>query len=312
MVKSAERRIKKYKANVDGAAVGRAIKALKEIMVDQQRSYFPQMSLLEMKVKKVVEAAGIPVQQIPAYLAVARKCYHVANKFSQATRDAEAQNIVDLWTSRGLNSLLTSEVCSLTGCQTTGVAPPTPAEEPMVYMPELRADKRMVSLYVVNREGLLTENTWEGSIVAQLFPLTRRTRFSQISFYGNRGPNPTLKMRLAVYGSDGNAFPDNLILDAGEITLGVGSTWYDKAINLTLEQGIYFLAWQADRDDGNARTFPNYVSPLQIDQALGSTRNLVGMIGRDVAYGPFPDPFGAPDWMWDYIWLMAMTSAQVF
>lgn len=104
-------------------------------MTEQQQAYFGEISDVEAKAKDIVEAAGVPSFEVAQYINVARQCYSIAKRFSQATRDAEAQHVVDHWVARGLDGTLLVQACVAGGCHPT--APPTPPEAlkffPLIY-----------------------------------------------------------------------------------------------------------------------------------------------------------------------------------
>ena len=122
MVRPADRRKRKYEKNVDGDQVGRAIKAQKDIMVDQEKTYFPQITLIETKIKKICEAQGIATIQIAQYINFGREMYSKAKRFSQATLTAEAQYLLNKWQSRGLIGSKLVEIAQLFGVTPTAVA----------------------------------------------------------------------------------------------------------------------------------------------------------------------------------------------
>ena len=123
MVREAERRKRKYEKNVDGDQVGRAIKAQKDIMLDQEKTYFPQITLIEEKTKALCEAQGIATYLIPQYLNFAREMYSKAKRFSQATLANEAQYLLNKWQSRGLLGSKLVEIARLFGVTPTHIEP---------------------------------------------------------------------------------------------------------------------------------------------------------------------------------------------
>ena len=116
MVRDAARRKKKYEAGVDGEAIGRKIGRLKPGMVEQESLYFAEIAEVERKAKAFCEQLGIASWEVAMYLIVARQCYSLAKRFTQATRDQEAQRLVNLWAARGLNPGLLADVCRAGGC----------------------------------------------------------------------------------------------------------------------------------------------------------------------------------------------------
>ena len=119
MVREATRRRRRYEEKIHPDVIGARFRDLKDVMVDMQSEYFPQISLVESKVKADVEAAGVPTYQVAQYINVGRECFSIAKRFSQATRDAEAQRVVDKWASRGLDGTLLARACMAGGCAVT-------------------------------------------------------------------------------------------------------------------------------------------------------------------------------------------------
>lgn len=123
MVRDADKRQRKYKAGLDGKAIGEKFTRAKDLMVEGESSHMAAVTGLEQKVKALVEAAGVSSMQVAQYLNVARKMMKVCGKFSGSTRDAECQRIHDLWVSRGLQSGLITQIATMCGCAVTpGVA----------------------------------------------------------------------------------------------------------------------------------------------------------------------------------------------
>ena len=122
MVREAERRKRKYEKNIDGDQVGRAFKAQKDIMVDQEKTYFPQIAQVERKVKKLCEAQGIATYLIAQYINYARECYSKAERFTQDTLTNELQYLANKWTSRGLLGAKLQEIAKFFGVDITAVA----------------------------------------------------------------------------------------------------------------------------------------------------------------------------------------------
>jgi len=124
MVREASRRGKKYEAKVDAEVLSRQTTALKPLMVKGQAEYFPAITSLEEKVKKLVEAEGVTTLEVRDYLNFGREIYELSRKFSQTTLQAEAQLRVNKWVSRGLDGSLLVQIAQLEGV--TPSAPPTP------------------------------------------------------------------------------------------------------------------------------------------------------------------------------------------
>ena len=128
MVKNAELRKRKYDASLDPEKIARNLARLKPGMVEQESVYLAQIANVERKVKDVCEAAGVASFLVAQYINVGRQCYSLAKRFSGATRDGEAQNVVDHWAARGLNGPLLQAACVAGGCHPT--APPGPPVTP--------------------------------------------------------------------------------------------------------------------------------------------------------------------------------------
>lgn len=99
--------------------IGAKFRAQKEIMTELEGAYFGQIADVERKVKDACEAAGIPSYQVAQYINVGRQCYSLAKRFTQATRDAEAQAVVNHWAARGLDGPLLAAACLAGGCNVT-------------------------------------------------------------------------------------------------------------------------------------------------------------------------------------------------
>ena len=119
MVKPAERRKRKYERKLDPEGVARAFDAQKEDMVEQEASYQPLKVMLEKKVKKICEAAGVSTPMIAQYIAYGEVIWRLRQKFSGPTLQSEAQHQTDLWASRGLDGDLMQKIAATQGCAVT-------------------------------------------------------------------------------------------------------------------------------------------------------------------------------------------------
>jgi len=124
MVREASRRQRKFEAKVDADVLRTQTLALKPLMVKGQAEYFPNIAMVESKVKTLVEAEGVSTLEVRDYINFAREMYKLSKKFSSVTLQAEAQNRVDKWVSRGLVGSLLVKIANLFGVSPT--APPTP------------------------------------------------------------------------------------------------------------------------------------------------------------------------------------------
>ena len=160
MVRDATRRKRRYEEKIDPDVIGARFRDLKDVMVDQQSEYFPQIANVEAKVKQEVEAAGVPSYQVAQYINVGRECYSIAKRFSQATRDQEAQRVVDKWASRGLDGPLLALACRAGGCD---VDPPAEVcYTPCVHGMDKHDDTvgRRPANFVYKHIRLATEAAW--------------------------------------------------------------------------------------------------------------------------------------------------------
>jgi len=117
VVRDASVRTRRYERGINPDVIGARFGQVKPGMVRLEAEYLAQITLVEGEVKRVVEAAGIPSYQVAQYVNVGRQCYSLAKRFSQATRDLEAQRVVDHWASRGLDGPLLVQACRAGGCE---------------------------------------------------------------------------------------------------------------------------------------------------------------------------------------------------
>ena len=115
MVRKSEFRRRKYEAAVDPEGVKRRIQALKPMMVDQESRYLAQISLIELKVKAIVEAAGVPSMLVSQYVNFGREMWTKCDSFTGATLQAEAQLLVNKWAGRDLEEQLLVRITELFG-----------------------------------------------------------------------------------------------------------------------------------------------------------------------------------------------------
>jgi len=123
LVRDAATRRKRFIAGVDPEKIRMNLAAQKEGMVEQESTYFAEIHGVEQKAKRIVEAAGVNVAEVAQYINIARKCYSLAKRFKGQTLTDEAQRVVNHWASRGYTASLASQVCNISGCGTSGVAP---------------------------------------------------------------------------------------------------------------------------------------------------------------------------------------------
>jgi len=122
MVRPADLRKRKYEGKVDPDTLAIQTRALKPLMVRQETEYFPAITTVEEKVKKLVEGEGVPSIQVRDYLNFGREMFELTRKFSGSTLAGEAQLRVNKWSVRGLAGTLLVKIAGLFGVEPS-VAP---------------------------------------------------------------------------------------------------------------------------------------------------------------------------------------------
>ncbi len=106
--------------------------------------------------------------------------------------------------------------------------------------------------------------------------------------------------RLAIYEDNGAGYPRALLLDAGTVDTTTAG-WKEKAINITLEPGLYWLARNTDGGVGLGGFALDMLPPIPYLDIQGTYNNNTGNPNGvvpayrhpSVTYGPFPNPFPA-------------------
>jgi len=124
MVRPSDQRKRMYEAKVDPEILATQTRVLKALMVREETRYFPVITTIEEKVKKLVEAEGVPTLQVRDYLNFGREMYELTQKFTGTTLTGEAQLRVNKWSSRGLTGSLLIRIAHLFGVKPS--PPPTP------------------------------------------------------------------------------------------------------------------------------------------------------------------------------------------
>ena len=127
----------------------------------------------------------------------------------------------------------------------------------------------------------------ENGLVALAFPLTREMTFDRICVnalsLGDKG-------RMGIYSDDGDVYPANLILDAGELSLPGGLA--EASIDLTLQPGLYWASFLPNTDitlTVRANSFAAFVPIGTDDPLLVADHHNVWC--KTVPYGPLPNSF---------------------
>jgi len=314
MVRDAVTRKRRYDAGLQPDVIGKRFDEVAPVMRELEAEYFGQIADMEAKVKQACEAVGVPGFLVGQYVNVGRECYSLAKRFTQATRDAEAQRVVDKWAARGLDGELLRLACVAGGCHPE--APPTP---PTVINLDDLADVEIVdpeTCHVLHYDAadqkwknapglgagvvgkwetpLLTRSAYtivsnlpHNTLRAHLICVQRRKRYDCIGIFLAGAGGAGARARLGVYGVDANYYPSNLLLDAGEVDCtGVGARII--VIDLTLNRGIYALAMNTNDTTIDFRYHDSFLV-LTGETTLFSTAG--NAWNFTYAYGPLPNPF---------------------
>jgi len=120
MVRHPAFRLRKYDSKIDADVIRARFAAQRDTMVEQEESVFGEVSLMEAKAKAILEDLGVATIQIPAYLNFVRECYRLFKKFSQTTRQNEAQIFFNKWVARGLTPSTLAAIAPLCGITIPG------------------------------------------------------------------------------------------------------------------------------------------------------------------------------------------------
>lgn len=231
MVREASRREKKYEAKVDAEVLRAQTTALKPLMVKGQRDYFPAVTSLEERVKRLVEAKGVSTLEVRDYLNYSRELFKLTRKFEGITLSSEAQLKVNKWVDRGLNGETLVEVAYLLGVT------PTAPQVPPTYIclrPLSRVGDWLYSPHITS-VGNLTVSLTAGYLYATPHVVLRKARFNGLglTYYSTTGT-----VRPGLYSDNGDAYPSALLLDCGSKSV-VGEL--KVTIDLTLDPGLYWV-----------------------------------------------------------------------
>ena len=93
-----------------------------------------------------------------------------------------------------------------------------------------------------------------------------------------------------MYNSDGNCKPNALLVDSGELNIE-GYGMKQTTINLTLDKGLYFIAFLCNTYSAYIDVCAYFLSPI------GGTAGFFqpGRWERTYTYGALPNPFGTPN-----------------
>jgi len=293
MVRPPDQRKRMYEAKVDPEILATQTRVLKALMVREETRYFPVITTIEEKVKKLVEAEGIPTLQVRDYLNFGREMYELTRKFSGSTLRGEAQLRVNKWSDRGLTGTLLTKVSSLFGVSLT--APPAPPSLPLCY-PIVPTIGNYVASYDIAGGFTFWYDIWKDSVMVHSFPLYRETTFDKLAIQLFGTPTIGQKFRLGLYDSLPTGKPGNLVMESSELVY-TGYHFLEEDIDLTLSPSQYWLGWHTDTEAGEIPIAEHgALLPAQFEHPYEFTLSEVRAYGKDQPYGPLPDPFGVPDW----------------
>lgn len=147
---------------------------------------------------------------------------------------------------------------------------------------------------------------WSGSLTAHYFPVLSKIRIDRIGVGINNAGQAGETMRLGFYKSDGKCYPQNLIVDSGQLlidTIGMKVA----TINVTLDAGLYFIAWITDTDTAKGWYMPPIFSGLGMETGFLP----YGSLAYDMEYGGLPETFPSPpSWFDPNIFSMGFRVAE--
>ena len=96
----------------------------------------------------------------------------------------------------------------------------------------------------INQLTFGVQNFGHQTMVLTPILISQSTTFDRMSIFTNSVTGSALTARLGIYSSNSNNQPSSLVLDAGTLTVAVGTYGRtDITINQTLTPGIYWLAY---------------------------------------------------------------------
>ena len=175
---------------------------------------------------------------------------------------------------------------------------------PLIH--ELRINNYICSLLAAHFFEV-TEELWSDEINIWACPLPRRCRFDQIAVRIIGAGLAGETMRLGLYDSNGNLYPNNLLVDSGPIDISTTGL-KTVAIDITQDKGMYWLCWFTDSDTVIIRGTYYSLMPIQSQDLLA----LRVAWWRSYTYNALPDPFPAGASQSHGIYNIGLRLAQVF
>jgi len=109
------RRLRKWKAKTEPEVVGERLKQTRELGVEKQETYQPQLHELNMKVKAVLNELGIPAHLHHYYTSAGQEFWKLQKKGAEGPVNTEADGIAAGWVTRGLDFGVLQQVAALFG-----------------------------------------------------------------------------------------------------------------------------------------------------------------------------------------------------
>jgi hypothetical protein len=118
MVKAADNRATKYAAKFDPTVVSSRFTALKSYSSTEFAAAAATYASLETTIKGAIEAKVPSPTLMPFYLAFGRQVYSKAQRYSGLTLFNEAMAAKAVWTARGLDAGILTDIMNICGVST--------------------------------------------------------------------------------------------------------------------------------------------------------------------------------------------------
>jgi len=308
MVRPSDQRKRMYEAKVDPEILATQTRVLKALMVREETRYFPVITTIEEKVKRLVEAEGTSTLQVRDYLNFGREMYELTKKFSGSTLAGEAQLRVNKWSGRGLTGSLLVRIAQLFGVTPTVVPTPTP---PFPLIPEYKIGQ-VYGTFTCFYPFVKIWDLWANWVDLVAYPVTRKIRVDLFHAHISGIPVGGEEMMFFMYDSTGGAHPNHPIWCSpvwNLFTQGMEPTF---PLNLILNKGLYFIGWSANQQTETTR-LGMYVSDVILG-VLGSGYDpmlTANAIDVEHPFGTLPDPFPEEGLTYAGAYRMGLRVAEV-
>jgi hypothetical protein len=96
------KRVEKWDAKYDTAAIKATLDKMRPKMLEHVSAVFPAIAAMEQQVKQVLDVEGVPTVDYPAYLAYGRELWSLTQKeVSGTSMQLEALVLLNKWVARG-------------------------------------------------------------------------------------------------------------------------------------------------------------------------------------------------------------------